>query len=141
MPLPDPETRFAPEGHYQFQINKEPEQRKHQGEKGEFKSITFFFKLEDNKGNLYTLRDSMVPWEPRYTDLARALGAPIEDGRPRMSKIADADFVGKTFEADVVYEADKKDPNKSWPRVANIVIPESINDEVPPPTEEEEIPF
>lgn len=143
MPLPDPETRFAPEGHYKFQISKEPEQRRRQGDKGEFIAVDFFFKLKDDEGNVFTVRDSMVPWEPRYTDLARALGAPVEDGRPRMSKIVD--FVGKTFEADIIHEADKKDPSKSWPRVTNIVVPDSSNtDEIPPPSEESEeddVPF
>lgn len=146
MPLPDPETRYAPPGHYRFQISKEPEQRKYDSEKGGFISVTFYFKLVDDKGNTFTLRDSMVPWEPRYTDLARVLEAPIVDGRPRMSKIPDGNFVGKMFEAEVVLEPDKNDPNKKWPRLANIVIPQSDNppedDEVPPPTEEDdEVPF
>jgi len=134
MSLPDPETRLVPEGVYRVTIKEEPTQRSHQGANGEFVTIHFIFRLTDGTGNHSILKDSMVPWEDRYTELAYALGAPEEGGRPRMSKIDR--FTGKAFDAEVKHVPDKTDPLKSWARLTNISSTLDEDEDVPPPIDD-----
>lgn len=140
MPLPDPETRQVPEGVYRVTIKEEPEQRNHSGARGNFITVHFVFRLTDGTGNHFILKDSLLPWEDRYSDLAYALGAPEEDGRPRMSQIDR--FTGKAFDAEVKHVPDKNDPTKSWARLTNISSTIEEDEDVPPPIEAEDgIPF
>jgi len=139
MSLPPHEPQQVPEGHYRFQVIKEPEQRKHTSNATgkDFISITFSFKLEDPNGNIRYHKESILPWEGRYKDLLLAFGAEEDkDGKVHLSE--QAQIIGKIFEAEIIHEPDRNDSSKSWSRIANI----KTNDDVPPPAEEEdEVPF
>ena len=38
---------------------------------------------------------------------------------------------GAMFEADIKFEADRKDPMKSWPRICNIVVKDKDAGDIP----------
>ena len=144
MSIPDPETRLIPEGAYKVLVVEEPEQRSHTGARGKFISVSFKLKLKNEGGETFSHKESFLPWEDRYTDLAYAFGAPEENGRPRMSKIEK--FSGKTFKAEIKHESDKNEPGKTWARLANISglspATESEPEDVPPPIEAgDDVPF
>jgi len=131
---PKPENEKIPEGHYQFRLNREPEFKKFPyetrlGEKKEGTKILLFAIGLGEKGQ-FSARDEIVTWDPRYADLCSALH--VEHGR-------DIQMAGGVFEADIVHEADRKDPTKSWPRFSNI----TASGDMPLPAEGEgdDIPF
>ena len=112
----------VPVGHYKFRLNKEPElktfdytDRNGVGKQG--KKIVLFAVGTSPAGD-FPVSDAIIAWEPRYADLLAALH--VEHG-------ADIDVAGSVFEADIVYELDKKDPTKSYPRIVNI----KPNDDIP----------
>jgi hypothetical protein len=111
---PKPENEKIPEGHYQFRLNREPEFKKFpyvkNGIEKEGTKIVVFAVGLGEKGQ-FSVRDEIVTWDPRYADLCSALH--VEHGR-------DIQVAGAVFEADIVHEPDRKDPTKSWPRMANI---------------------
>jgi hypothetical protein len=108
MKWPEPK-KGIPEGHYVFTLNKEPDLEKVKTKTGESRRIVLY--AVGSPGE-HQIRDSFVPWDPRYESLCKALD--VEHGR-------DIQMEGASFEADVVYEADKADPEKSWPRLKNII--------------------
>jgi len=137
-----------PEGNYHFIISGEPQvDRKRRDDGKVTTTIKFSFRVEVRNG-FRQHRESIGAWEDRYRDLLFAIGATKdENGDPHLSKTADV--TGKSFNADIIHEADKQDPNKSWARIANIEIPlsetgeDNFNEDVPPPggSEEDEAPF
>jgi hypothetical protein len=111
---PKPENEKIPEGHYQFQLNREPEFKKFTyvkdgADKEGTKIIVYAVGLGE-KGQ-FSARDAIATWDQRYADLCAALH--VEHGR-------DIRMAGAVFEADVIHEMDRKDPTKSWPRLINI---------------------
>jgi hypothetical protein len=104
-----------PEGHYQFRLYKEPELKaftytsKDGIEKSGRKVVLYAIGL--NETGSFSVIDNIIAWEERYRDLLDALH--VEHGK-------DIDMEGAVFEADIIHEADKKDPTKSWPRIVNI---------------------
>ena len=141
MGLPPYEPQQVPEGHYRFKVMAEPERMKRTGSGGkDFISIKFSFKLMDELGNIRYHKESLVPWIPGYRDLLLAFGAkPDEKGNVHLSD--EANVVGKEFDAEIIHEPDKNDPQKTWSRIANI----KLDDDIPPPEEDpnkdEEAPF
>ncbi len=139
MGLPPYKPQQVPEGPYRFKVMAEPEKTKRKSSGGnDFVSIKFSFKLMDELGNIRYLKESLVPWNPCYRDLLLAFGAkPDKKGNVHLGD--EANIVGKEFDAEIIHEPDKDDPNKSWSRIANI----KLDDDVPPPEEEPdlEVPF
>ena len=139
MGLPPYEPQQVPEGHYRFKVMAEPEKTKRTSSGGnDFVSIKFSFKLMDELGNIRYHKESLVPWNPCYRDLLLAFGAkPDKKGNVHLGD--EAKVVGKEFDAEIIHEPDKNNPQKSWSRIANI----KLDDDVPPPEEEpdEPVPF
>jgi len=126
MKWPEPK-KGIPEGHYTFTLNKEPELKVIRMKNGEGRSLLLYVvgMPGDHKHS-----ESFVPWDPRYEDLCTALN--VEHGK-------DIQMEGTSFEADVIYEPDKADPDKSWPRMKNIT---RAGEFVPKAgTEDGDIPF
>ncbi|TES92932.1 MAG: hypothetical protein E3J87_03460 [Candidatus Cloacimonadota bacterium] len=137
MELPPYEPQQVPEGHYRFKVMAEPEKTKRTSSGGnDFVSIKFSFKLMDELGNIRYHKESLVPWNPCYRDLLLAFGAkPDKKGNVHLGD--EVSVVGKEFDAEIIHEPDKDDPKKSWSRIANI----KLDDDVPPPKEDDEVPF
>jgi len=124
MYLVDYEQTRIPEGHYSFQIKTDSEKRKHPGKNNkDFVSIKFFLRATNDSGQSFDHQESLLSFEDRYHDLLVALGAEEKDGRLSGSTI---DPSGMIFQADIVYEADKTDPTKSWARLVNIKTADDI---------------
>ena len=126
MIFPRPENERIPEGHYQFRLNKDPELKKFtykdkNGNEKEGRKIVIFAVGLNDKGQ-YSIRDEIAVFDQRYADFLAAL---------KIEHSKDIDVSGAVFEADIKYEADRKDPTKSWPRIANIVIPGDGGDDIP----------
>lgn len=123
-----------PVGHYSFRMNREPDLKSfpYTDKDGNSKSgrKIVVYAIGINKTGEFSVVDAIVAWEERYNDLCKALG--VEHGR-------DIEMEGSRFEADIVHEADKTDPTKSWPRLTNI---KPVND-IPPSTGpgDDDIPF
>jgi len=146
--LPSYQPRKLPEGQYVFKISKEPDKRRHQGEQGEFISITFYFKVQAPNGDVRDHMESILPWEDRYGNILLAIGG-IEDesGNVHLSEMFDV--VGKKFTARIKHVPDRDDPRKTWARITDIGVKreQEASEDVPPPanngdvSEDEEIPF
>jgi hypothetical protein len=123
-----------PEGHYQFRLNREPDLKvfKYTDRNGIEKTghQIIIYATGLNAAGTFTVADRITVWEPRYRDLLDALK--VEHGK-------DIEMVGGVFEADIVHDADKTDPMKSWPRIVNIVV----NNDLPPTNDGggDDIPF
>lgn len=139
MGLPPYEPQQVPEGHYRFKVMTEPEKTKRTSSGGnDFISVKFSFKLMDELGNIRYHKESLVPWNPCYRDLLLAFGAkPDKKGNVHLGD--EAEIVGKEFDAEIIHEPDKNDATKSWSRITNIKLEDQ--DDVPPPEEEDEVPF
>jgi len=112
---PVPGNELAPEGHYSFKLNKEPDFKKEEKEGRGYVRIVLYATALGTEGN-YRVVDSFVPWDPRYTDLCKALG--VEHGK-------DIFMAGGIFEGDIKHEEIK---GKTYARIANIVIQVDIPD-------------
>jgi hypothetical protein len=116
MRWPEPEGKQRiPEGHYMFRLSQEPEllsftYTDKQGTEKSGRKIKLYAIGFDDTGD-YPVIDVIVAWEARYAELCEALG--VEHGR-------DIQMAGATFDGDIKYEQDRKDPAKSWPRIINI---------------------
>jgi hypothetical protein len=123
MKFPAPENVKIPEGHYKFRLNREPELKKvrytKDGIEKEFVKVVIYATGLNEEGE-FKIADAFMPFEDRYTELLAALG--VEHSK-------DVDVAGSTFEADIVHEPDKKDPLKSWPRIAHIMT--KPDDDIP----------
>jgi hypothetical protein len=108
MKWPEPK-KGIPEGHYTFTLNQEPDLQVVKGNKGEFRRLVLYVTSMPGE---HKHKESFVPWDPRYDDLCKALA--VEHGK-------DIQMEGASFQADIEYEADKADPEKSWPRLKNII--------------------
>jgi hypothetical protein len=114
---PEPTNVLIPEGHYTFRLSEEPELEefpytvKRTGEERTGTKIKIFVIGTNESGEEFNAQESLFAWDPRYTNLCAALN--VDHGRDIRSK-------GSTFEADVKYEPDRKNPTKSWPRIINI---------------------
>lgn len=123
-----------PVGHYSFRMNREPELESftYPGQDGNSKSgrRIVVYAIGINGAGEFPIKDKITAWEPRYTDLCKALG--VEHGR-------DLVMAGSRFDADIIHEPDKTDPTKSYPRLTNITAVADI----PPSTGpgDEDIPF
>jgi len=95
-----------PEGHYTFTLNKEPDLEVIKG--GNRRMVLFVIGMPGEHKHT----ESFVPWDPRYEDLCKALN--VEHGR-------DIQMEGASFQADIVYEPSKTDPEKSYARMRNII--------------------
>ena len=144
--LPSYQTRKLPEGRYTFKIAKEPDKRRHQGEQGEFVSITFYFKVQSLNGDVRDHVESILPWEDRYRDILLAIGGEEdESGNVHLGDMIDV--VGRKFTARIKHEPDKNDRSKSWARITDIEVnKESEVEDVPPPAngieeDDSKIPF
>jgi hypothetical protein len=102
-------NKGMPEGHYTFTLNQEPDLEKVTTKAGESRRLILY--VTSSPGE-YKHKESFVPWDPRYEDLCKALG--VEHGR-------DIRMEGASFQADVIYEPSKADPDKSYARLKNIV--------------------
>ena len=134
MRWPAPENQKPPEGHYQFRLNREPELKQIKGTKldgtpYESRKVVIYARALGEHGE-FSVVDSFVPWDDRYAALLSALG--VEHSK-------DIEVSGSIFEGDIVHEADKKDPTKSWARIANIKIREDVL--AGPDPEDDDIPF
>ena len=121
----------VPEGFYLFKIMKEPTFKKYGG----MIAVELFLKVTAENGDVIeeNWRQSPPRWE--CGNLWRALG--FEKDKEGYWDIDESACVGKTFEGDVVYEQDRKDPDKSWPRIRNIVIPKLSDPRLSEDEEEE----
>jgi hypothetical protein len=124
MIFPPSENERIPAGHYQFRLNRDPELKKFTyqdkiGNEKEGRKIVLFAVGLNDKGQ-YQIRDEIATFDQRYADFLAAIG--VEHSK-------DVTVQGAVFEADVIYEADRKDPLKSWPRLANIIA--SKGDDIP----------
>ena len=143
--LPSYQPRKLPEGRYAFRVAKEPDRRRHQGEQGEFISVTFYFKVQAPNGDVRDHVESILPWEDRYRDLLLAIGGEEDEaGNVHLSEMLDV--VGKKFTARIKHEPDKNDSSKSWARIVDIEVKQKqeADEDVPPPangSKDEEIPF
>ena len=144
--LPSYQPRKLPEGRYTFKIDQEPERRRHQGEGGEFISITFSFKVQAQNGDVRNHRESILPWEDRYRDILLALGGEEDEaGNVHLGEMFD--IIGKKFTARIKHEPDRNDSSKSWARITDIELnrEQEADEDVPPPADngsaDEEIPF
>ena len=137
--LPDGESQKIPEGKYQFVVIKEPELRKKESASTgkEFVAVTFVFKLTDNMGNVRQHKESLLPWDYRYTDLLLAFGAKRgKDGKVHLGE--QESLVGMTFDAEIIHEPDRNDSSKTWARIAGIKVE---GDKVEAEEEDQDIPF
>ena len=105
MKWPEPK-KGIPEGHYTFTLNKEPELEAIKG--GNRRIILYVVGMPGEHKHM----ESFVPWDPRYEELCRALG--VEHGR-------DIQMEGVSFQADIVYEPSKTEPDKAYARLKNII--------------------
>lgn len=126
MIWPEPENKRIPEGHYQFRLNHEPELKAFKytnkdGEEKEGRKILLYV-VGANSDGTFPHREEIPAWDQRYADLCAALG--VEHGR-------DIQMQGGLFEADIKFEADRKDPMKSWPRICNIVVKDKDAGDIP----------
>lgn len=124
MIFPPPENERIPAGHYQFRLVSDPELKKFpykdkNGDEKEGRKISIIAIGLNDKGQ-YRHREEIAVFDQRYTDFLAALG--VEHSK-------DVTVQGSIFEADIVYEPDRKDPLKSWPRLANIIA--SGGDDIP----------
>ena len=124
MILPPPENERIPAGHYQFRLNREPDLKKFiykdkDGNEKESRKLVLYAVGLNDKGD-YRIREEIAVFDQRYADFLAAIG--VEHSK-------DVTIQGTIFEADIVYEADKKNPLKSWPRLMNIIA--SGGDDVP----------
>jgi hypothetical protein len=123
--FPEPEGfKLIPEGHYEFRINKEPELQKFsytdkEGNSKDGRRLKIFAVGLNPQGE-FLITDMIAVFEPRYRELCDALK--VEHGK-------DISITGAVFEADVKHEASKKDPNKVFPRLANITAKDG--DDIP----------
>ena len=125
MKWPEPK-KIIPPGHYTFTLNKEPELKTN--DKGTRRLILY---VVGDPGN-HQHMESFVPWVPEYEDLCRALN--VEHGR-------DIQMEGASFEADIIHEANPKEPSKSYARLKNIMKTGEFMGGEGPPDEEDDIPF
>jgi len=143
--LPPYQPQRLAEGRYTFTLSKEPEKRRKTGGVKDFIAVTFFFRAEDENGNVRFHTESLVPWDDRYRDVLLALGGkPDEKDEVHLD---DVDVIGQSFEASIIHEPDKNDPTKKWARIANIAVPD-VEDDVPEPEnnkkdedEDDSVPF
>lgn len=115
-----------PEGHYQFTVTKTPE--KFRTATGKIRYVWHFETLIGTE--LKSHRESFMVW--MMGDLLRALKCKEEKKNEFEWELEEQ--VGKIIFADIVYEPDKNDPNKTWARMANI----SATEKTP---EEDGVPF
>jgi hypothetical protein len=132
MRLPAPQNEKPPEGHYQFRLNREPELKKFNytdknGASKEGVKVLIYATALGSNGQ-YSMVDGFLPWEPRYPELLATLGVKHSE---------EVELAGAVFEADIKYQADKKDPLKSYPRIVNI----TKQGDMPPDEGGDDIPF
>jgi len=129
---PKPEKSFAPEGHYSFRLNKEPELKKFTKKDGQESRRLVIYAIALGEQGEFSVIDSFVPWEKRYSDLCAALG--VEHGR-------DIQMAGAIFQADIKHEPRKDKPGEFAARITNIIIPEDKKELQDKTKEGDDIPF
>jgi len=112
---PPPGNELPPEGHYSFKLNREPDIKKEEKDGKGYIRLVLYVTALGTDGN-YRIIDSFVPWDPRYTDLCKALG--VEHSKEILME-------GAVFEADIKHEEFK---GKTHARIANIVVQVDIPD-------------
>lgn len=136
---PKPESNMIPEGHYTFQLRAEPtfEEWDYTDKNGTPRTgrKIHLEVVGTNDAGEFNAQDNFPVWDKRYADLCAAL---------RVDHGADIRMAGATFEADVKYEPDRKNPTKSWPRIINIVSANGGEPEFPEAAskgDDDDIPF
>jgi len=125
-----------PEGHYRFTISKPPEKRKTGNDKI---FIRFYFTAHDSTGETQNHMEGFFPWTSRYGDLLLALGGERDEkGEVHLSGFDEDDLVGKRVRADIEYEADQNDTQKTWARMINI---KSMAADPDNNVQDDEVPF
>lgn len=125
--FPEPEGfKLIPEGHYEFRINKEPELQKFSytdkdGNQKDGRRLKLFAVGLNDQGE-FLITDTIAVFEPRYRELCEALK--VEHGK-------DIAITGAMFQADVKHETSKKDPTKVFPRLANMMPKNGVEDDLP----------
>jgi hypothetical protein len=119
----NPGRKFA-EGKYVFRIEKEPEfitdsyfsKKKQQFQQMKKVVLTLLAINEDGE---FPFEEKIPVWDARYPDLLKALKIEhlVKNGES-------VDAAGLTFEAEIKYLADPKRPERSWPHLVNIKVPE-----------------
>jgi hypothetical protein len=118
----EPGKKYA-EGPYVFRIEKEPEfitdryfNKKKQAYLPMKKIVLSLLAMSEDAE--FPIEERIPVWDDRYTDLLKALKIEhlIQDG-------ADVEVTGKTFEAELKYQADEKRPGRSWAHIVNIKVP------------------
>jgi len=146
MRLPDYTPDIIPEGHYDFKVVDEPEQRRKTyndrktGAERETLYLLVPFSARDSEtGRTLKHREAFFTHEKRYKDLLLATGGVMKpDGN--IEPPDSVDMVGKRFKARIAHEADKRDPSKTRARIQDIVSQSAPDEDVPPPGEDD-IPF
>jgi len=138
MSLPDYNPMGISAGVYEFTVKEVIEKRKHKDKRGhDFYTIKFRFSAEDEDGVSYSHIESFLSFDAVYRDLLLALGAETnEKGQPIGSTVNDP--VGSTFTGEIQFKPDRKDPEKSWPRIVSVDLKEETrpsnevnNDDIP----------
>lgn len=105
-----------PAGHYSFRLNREVEVKLFDGKDKNGNPAKhrkyIFYMIGINEAGEFSHIEGLVAWDPRYAQLLAALG--IEHSK-------DVEVSGSIFEADIEYEADPKNPIKSYPHLKNIL--------------------
>jgi len=135
--LPDYQPSLIPEGVYHFKITTEPEIRK----TGNTTWLIFKFLIKDTEGNERKFSSVIFPGDSEYRIiLLIAGGEPDEKGIPHLKNMDTNELVGVEFDAEIIHEADRKDPAQIRDRIRNILF--DSEEDVPEPSgKDEEIPF
>jgi hypothetical protein len=147
--LPDWIPNLVPEGPYRFKVTEEPEVRK----TNENKWLIIKMIIMDSSGNSRKYSDVFFPGEEKYRSLLLVAGAkPDVKGIPHLKDMDTAELVDVEFNAEIVHEPDRKDPEKIRDIIRNIIVPdptqalreekEEVEEDIPmDKKEEDKIPF
>jgi hypothetical protein len=134
----EPGKKFA-EGLYVFRIEKEPEfitdryfNKKKQAYLPMKKIVLSLTAMSEDAE--FPIEERIPVWDDRYMDLLKALKIEhlVQGG-------ADVEVAGKTFEAELKYQADEKRPGRSWAHIVNIKVP--VEETGPGTRDDSDLPF
>lgn len=137
MSLPKFTYSKIPEGRYKFIVAESPVKRRQESRSGEdFIKVIFVFKVEMPDGRFRKHTEHIVPWDMKYGDLLLALGGIRDESNEiHLGDVDEDDLVGKEFWAEIAHEPDRKDPTKTYAKIASIEVPgEGEVEEVTEPT-------
>ncbi len=152
--LPEWRPNLVPEGRYHFEVTEEPEVRK----TNENKWLIIKMKITDADGNARKYSDVFFPGDVKYRALLLIAGAvPDKKGIPHLKDMDTEELVGVEFKAEIVHEQDQNDTDKIRDTIRNIVAldgslhlkekdslhvkEKEVEEDIPLPKEEDDIPF